>query len=79
MTIRGQRLLSLWNLNQGGATDRVLDDKGGVISETVYPDYDHRQRPWYQAAVKAGRPIWQAPYVTISPASAGDFCRPALL
>ncbi len=64
---QGRRILSLWNPEQGGVTDSVLDAKGAVISQEIDLDYDHRQRPWYQAAVKAGRPIWQAPYVTINP------------
>ena len=64
---QGQRVLSLWNLAEAGVTDSVLDATGKILSQEVDLNYDHRRRPWYQAAVKAGRSIWQSPYVTINP------------
>ncbi|MCU0567651.1 MAG: EAL domain-containing protein [Oculatellaceae cyanobacterium Prado106] len=63
----GSILLTLWDRSRGGAIDIDLDDKGKWLTQTSYPDYDHRKRPWYQATINAGEPIWQEPYVTINP------------
>ncbi len=41
--------LSYYTLNNLGQRDKLF---------TVYPAFDARSRPWYQAAVKAGKPIW---------------------
>ncbi|MBW4468161.1 MAG: EAL domain-containing protein [Pegethrix bostrychoides GSE-TBD4-15B] len=62
----GRRILSLWN-PEGGLTDSILDAQDQIVSQTVDAKYDHRRRPWYQTAVKAGRSVWQEPYVTINP------------
>lgn len=34
--------------------------------ELVRPNYDPRQRPWYQAAIAAGQPSWTEPYTLYS-------------
>jgi diguanylate cyclase (GGDEF)-like protein len=64
----GSRLLTLWDTEKGGIHDIDLDRQGKPVKSVYDPKYDHRKRPWYQAAVKAGKPIWQEAYVTINPA-----------
>jgi signal transduction histidine kinase len=44
-----QQKLSYYTINHSGQRDKLF---------TVYPSFDARTRPWYQAAVKAGKPIW---------------------
>jgi PAS domain S-box-containing protein len=54
----------------GGAIRRYAPDKQGYISGNILrerPNYDARKRDWYQAAEKAGRPIW----ASISPSVTG--------
>jgi PAS domain S-box-containing protein/putative nucleotidyltransferase with HDIG domain len=41
--------------------DLTPGKKGNVIAS--YPDYDPRDRPWYQAPVQAGRQVWSPIYV----------------
>lgn len=41
--------MSCYTINRLGQRDKLF---------TVYPPFDARTRPWYQAAVKAGKPIW---------------------
>jgi diguanylate cyclase (GGDEF)-like protein len=60
-------ILTLWNQESKGITDFVVNPQGQTIEVIPDPDYDHRQRPWYQAAVKARKSIWQEPYVTVEP------------
>jgi diguanylate cyclase (GGDEF)-like protein len=64
---QGTVLLTLWNHDKGGIDDIDLDRYGRRVGVTPDPDYDHRKRPWYQAAVKADQPIWQEAYVTLTP------------
>jgi diguanylate cyclase (GGDEF)-like protein len=64
---QGIRILTLWNLQKGGSIDLTLDSQGSITSAESDLKYDHRQRPWYQTTVKAKRPIWQEPYVTLNP------------
>jgi diguanylate cyclase (GGDEF)-like protein len=64
----GSRVLTLWDKVKGGINDIDLDRQGKPTKSVYDPDYDHRKRPWYQAAVKAGKPIWQEAYVTLNPA-----------
>jgi diguanylate cyclase (GGDEF)-like protein len=64
---KGAILLTLWNRMLGGADDFDLDPQGNPGKVTPDRAYDHRKRPWYQAAVKAGKPIWQEAYVTLNP------------
>ena len=44
-----QHKLSYYTINRSGQRDKLV---------TTYPPFDARNRPWYQAAVKAGKPIW---------------------
>ena len=44
-----QHKLSYYTINQLGQREKLV---------TTYPPFDARNRPWYQAAVKAGEPIW---------------------
>jgi signal transduction histidine kinase len=44
-----QHKLSYYTINQLGQREKLV---------TTYPPFDARNRPWYQAAVKAGKPIW---------------------
>ena len=48
-----------------------LDARGEPMALISNQVYDPRPRPWYQAAVKAGRPTWSAIYVFASPPSLG--------
>jgi diguanylate cyclase (GGDEF)-like protein len=64
----GSRMLTLWDTVKGGIYDIDLDRQGNPTKSVHDPDYDHRKRPWYQAAVKARKPIWQEAYVTLNPA-----------
>lgn len=64
---RGLPVLTLWNHQQGGVIDYQLNQRGEITAAIPQPDYDHRKRPWYQAAVQAGQAIWQEPYITINP------------
>jgi signal transduction histidine kinase/CheY-like chemotaxis protein len=64
----GSVVLSEWNQAKGGLIDSVLDHQGNQVSSEEDLDYDHRQRPWYQDAVEAGKPAWSDVYVTVNPA-----------
>jgi diguanylate cyclase (GGDEF)-like protein len=64
----GSRVLTLWDKLKGGINDIDLDRQGNPTKSVPDPRYDHRKRPWYKAAVKAGKPIWQEAYVTLNPA-----------
>ena len=48
-----------------------LDSHGKSIELISDKVYDPRPRPWYQAAVKAGRPTWSPIYVFAVPPSLG--------
>ena len=48
-----------------------LDERGKPMALISNKVYDPRPRPWYQAAVKAGRPTWSPIYVFASPPSLG--------
>ncbi len=37
---------------------RKTDNQGNLTERISYKPYDPRQRPWYIAAVKAGKPVW---------------------
>jgi signal transduction histidine kinase/CheY-like chemotaxis protein len=45
--------LQIWATNSQGDRTHLLNSK---------PNYDPRQRPWYRAAVKAGKPAWSEIY-----------------
>jgi diguanylate cyclase (GGDEF)-like protein/PAS domain S-box-containing protein len=54
--------LEIWNTNaQGQRTKR----------QRILKNYDPRNRPWYQAVVKAGKPIWSEVFVYFSGAGIG--------
>ncbi len=58
---------SIWNPEEGG-TLRFLQDSTGVITPIGRnPDYDHRQRPWYQNYRAAEGLIWDQISVSIDP------------
>ncbi len=58
---------SIWDLERGG-TIRFRQDAQGVSTETSRnPDYDHRQRPWYQNYRAAEGLIWDQISVSINP------------
>lgn len=40
------------------------EQKGSLISST--PDFDARIRPWYKAAVAAGKPTWTEPFLVFT-------------
>jgi HAMP domain-containing protein len=44
-----------------------LDGAGNSQERLVQEPYDHRQRPWYQAAKEAGIATWSSVYLSISP------------
>ncbi|NJK99676.1 MAG: response regulator [Spirulinaceae cyanobacterium SM2_1_0] len=47
-----------------------VDRQRRVLNQTLrVPDLDIRQRPWYQAAKAAGKPIWSDIYLSISQGS----------
>ncbi|NER52497.1 MAG: response regulator, partial [Symploca sp. SIO1A3] len=48
----GGKFLRYYTNNQGGRAELL----------TVLPDYDPRVRPWYKAAVAAGKPTWSPIY-----------------
>lgn len=65
---------SWWKSEQGdvGTIDligKVEDGKLKVVDETASPDYDHRQRPWYQAATQSGQSqsFWSDIFVSTKP------------
>ncbi len=42
---------------------KAVDTRAQVQQQLdVNPDYDPRERPWYQEAIAADRPIWSKPY-----------------
>ena len=58
--------------NDAGTVDfigRVEDGTLNVIEKTASPDYDHRQRPWYQEATQSGQSqaFWSDIFVTTKP------------
>ncbi|NJO21221.1 MAG: cyclic nucleotide-binding domain-containing protein [Spirulinaceae cyanobacterium RM2_2_10] len=46
-------------------TTDAQGDRQELVSAT--PDYDPRQRPWYQDAIAAGSPVWGSIYVWLAP------------
>ena len=48
-----------------------VDDRGNVGELIKFHEYDPRQRPWYQKAVKIGKPTWSPIYVFADPPSLG--------
>lgn len=55
------------NLTAGHLETWETDNQGNYLKRSnTKPDYDPRQRPWYQAAVKAGKPVWTDIYVYFS-------------
>lgn len=51
-----------YNLNPKGERGKLLNSS---------PNYDPRRRPWYQAALQAGKPIWTDIYVSLSGTNEG--------
>lgn len=50
-------------LRQGKIQEYPLDEQGNLAPlPTGEYDYDPRKRPWYEAAVKAGKPTWSKIY-----------------
>ncbi len=48
-----------------------LDAQGEVVTEIDRTAYDPRVRPWYRAAVAAGRPSWSPIYLYAQPTALG--------
>ena len=69
-----EELTSLRIKNQTTGSHREiykLDRQGKPMELTSSKEYDPLPRPWYQAAVKAGKPTWSPIYVFASPPSLG--------
>lgn len=49
----------------------LLDDSGNLGELIKVQEYDPRARPWYKAAVKAGKPTWSSIYPFVLPPSLG--------
>jgi len=49
----------------------TLDDRGNLGELIKIQEYDPRERPWYKAAVKAGKPTWSPIYPFVLPPSLG--------
>jgi PAS domain S-box-containing protein len=48
----------------GSVTWLILDERGKVVaSNASKDDYDPRERPWYQAAIRQSGVAWSAPYL----------------
>lgn len=55
------------NLSAGHLETWETDNQGNYLKRSnTKPNYDPRKRPWYQAAVKAGKPVWTDVYVYFS-------------
>jgi two-component system sensor histidine kinase ChiS len=59
--------INVWNKASTGILQWTIDSQGqrGPVSAT--PDYDHRQRPWYQRTLRLNRPNWSSPFAAITP------------
>jgi PAS domain S-box-containing protein len=64
MLIRNDSTAPNWEIYQ-------LDDKGNPIKRLETQSYDPRKRPWYQAAEKAGQPVWSPIYLFANPPELG--------
>ncbi len=51
-----------YNLNTKGERGKLLNSS---------PNYDPRRRPWYQAAMQAGKPVWTDIYISLSDTNEG--------
>ncbi len=60
--------LAVWNPAKGPVKNWKIDLSGHILEPIATdPGYDHRQRPWYQSAVAAGKPGWSSIYLTKTP------------
>lgn len=64
---RSSIYLSVWNPTKGGTLDWLIDAQGNrqFLAEDL--SYDHRQRSWYQDAVRVGKPMWSEISTSITP------------
>jgi len=64
----GSLKLAEWDPVRGGTRDFEIDAAGNRLALLKdNPQYDPRQRPWYQGAVQAQRPQWNPIYATVFP------------
>ncbi len=76
--------VGVWREPDGGVTFRIrtevsaperdiylLDDRGNLGELIKTHEYDPRDRPWYKAAVKAGKPTWSPIYPFAEPSYLG--------
>ncbi|HEY9619381.1 MAG TPA: PAS domain-containing protein [Crinalium sp.] len=64
---RSSLYISIWNKDNAGTFDWVVDDNGKRTLLDIDPTYDHRMRPWYQDAVRTGKPDWSEIDTSITP------------
>ncbi|NJL02773.1 MAG: HAMP domain-containing protein [Spirulinaceae cyanobacterium SM2_1_0] len=66
--MNGQLVVAQRSAATGWATERYLTLKPGQRDrlEARFPDFEPRDRPWYRAAIAAGRPAWSPIYLDFS-------------
>ncbi|MDY6806318.1 MAG: adenylate/guanylate cyclase domain-containing protein [Cyanobacteriota bacterium] len=80
----GGEFIGVWRELSGRVTFRIrtelsapdreiylLDERGNLGELIKVQEYDPRARPWYKAAVKAGKPTWSSIYPFVLPPSLG--------
>lgn len=58
---------NLWNQTGTGILQWTMNSQGEKSETQATPDYDHRQRDWYQTTVQLNRPNWSGPFAAITP------------